>query len=114
MTKHIPFDTMLNEHLGNDAKLRHCYLQVAWEDFQVDGDSELFWLCLYDVIKAQKKEEDIAALLELSPATLQQNLREQAPSLLQMQKILHVLGYRLHLHQQENIEQGNPLEALVV
>lgn len=114
MTKHIPFDTMLNEHLGNDAKLRHCYLQVAWEDFQVDGDSELFWLCLYDVIKAQKKEEDIATLLELSPATLQQNLREQAPSLLQMQKILHVLGYRLRLETEESKQNSEALEAMAV
>lgn len=114
MTKHIPFDTMLNKHLGNDAELRHCYLQVAWEDFQVDGDSELFWLCLYDVIKAQKKEEDIATLLELSPATLRQNLREQTPSLLQMQKILHVLGYRLRLETEESKQNSEALEAMAV
>lgn len=114
MAKHTSFETLLRKHLSNNAELRDCYLQVAWENFQIDGDSKLFLLCLSDVIKAQGKEEEIASLLELPPSTLYQSLKEKPPSLLEMQKILQVLGYRLHLQAEASRQKEEMLEALAV
>lgn len=114
MAVSVPFEDVMVKQLREDAAFRQTYLQIALEDFQLDGNREVLMASFRQVIKAEGKEAEVAALLELSPATLQQNLREQAPSLLQMQKILHVLGYRLRLETEESKQNSEALEAMAV
>jgi hypothetical protein len=54
MGKSIPFETHHIQFL-KDPKHAKAYLDVAWEEYEQDGNLDILQLAFQDVIKAQKK-----------------------------------------------------------
>ena len=74
------------------------YIQFAMEEYQTDGDTEVFLLALYTFVESQGGVEKVAKRTAMSPETLSKILSsEESPHLDTVVTILKVLGCRLSI-----------------
>ena len=74
------------------------YIQFAIEEYQVDGDTEVFLLALYTFVESQGGVTEIAKHIGMDPQTLTKVLSsENAPRVDTLRTILTALGCRLSI-----------------
>ena len=74
------------------------YIQFAIEEYQVDGDTEVFLLALYTFVESQGGVAEIAKRTAIAPETLSKILSsEEAPHLDTFATILKALGCQLSI-----------------
>jgi len=72
------------------------YIQFAMEEYQVDGDTEVFLLALYTFVESQGGIAEVAKRTSMDPQTLTEVLSsEDAPRVDTLTTILTALGCRL-------------------
>ncbi len=74
------------------------YIQFAMEEYQVDGDTEVFLLALYTFVESQGGVGEVAKRTGMDPQTLSKILSsEEAPHFDTFLIILKALGCRLSI-----------------
>lgn len=74
------------------------YIQFAMEEYQADGDTEVFLLALYTFVESQGGVAEVAKRTAIAPATLSKILSSnEAPYLDTFATILKALGCRLSI-----------------
>ncbi|RKU20562.1 transcriptional regulator [Candidatus Poribacteria bacterium] len=74
------------------------YIQFAMEEYQTDGDTEVFLLALYTFVESQGGVAEIAKRTHMDPQTLTEVLSsEDAPRIDTLVIILTALGCRLSI-----------------
>lgn len=82
------------------------YLQVALEEYQVDGDTAALMLALQTVIEAQGGIHELANRIHTGPQTVLKMLSsDNTPTLDTLGTILNALGWRLSI---EPLEEAIP------
>lgn len=82
------------------------YLQVALEEYQVDGDTAAFMLALQTVVEAQGGIHELASRIHTAPQTALKMLSsDNTPTLDTLGAILNALGWRLSI---EPLEEAIP------
>lgn len=72
------------------------YIQFAMEEYQVDGDTEVFLLALYTFVESQGGVAEVTKRTSMDPQTLTEVLSsEDAPPVDTLTTILTALGCRL-------------------
>lgn len=87
-------------HLKNlqDTQVAKQYLEIALEEYEVDGDTEAFLLALRDVAEAQGGLGRLAKLTELNRQNLYKILSGQSkPRIDTISLVLHALGFKLSI-----------------
>ena len=86
------------EQLAEDWDAALDYIQFAMEEYQVDGDTEVFLLALYTFVESQGGIEEVAKRTAMAPETLSKILSsEEAPHLNTLATVLNALGCRLSI-----------------
>ncbi|MCG9134503.1 helix-turn-helix domain-containing protein [Candidatus Poribacteria bacterium] len=86
----------LIKHFAEDWDAALDYIQFAMEEYQVDGDTEVFLLALYTFVESQGGVAEVAKRAAMSPGTLSKILSsEEAPHLDTLAAVLKALGCRL-------------------
>lgn len=86
------------EQLAEDWDAALDYIQFAMEEYQVDGDTEVFLLALYTFVESQGGVEEVAKRTAMAPETLSKILSsKEAPHLDTFATILKALGCRLSI-----------------
>ncbi|MYB96080.1 helix-turn-helix domain-containing protein [Candidatus Poribacteria bacterium] len=74
------------------------YIQFAMEEYQVDGDTEVFLLALYTFVESQGGVAEVAKRTSMDPQTLSKILSSQeVPHFDTFVAILKALGCRLSI-----------------
>ena len=82
------------------------YLQVALEEYQVDGDTAALMLALQTVVEAQGGIHELANRIHTAPQTALKMLSsDNTPTLDTLGTILNALGWRLSI---EPLEEAIP------
>ena len=82
------------------------YLQVALEEYQVDGDTAAFMLALQTVVEAQGGIHELANRIHTAPQTALKMLSsDNTPTIDTLETILNALGWRLSI---EPLEEAIP------
>ena len=82
------------------------YLQVALEEYQVDGDAAALMLALQTVVEAQGGIHELANRIHTAPQTALKMLSsDNTPTLDTLGTILNALGWRLSI---EPLEEAIP------
>ncbi len=82
------------------------YLQVALEEYQVDGDIAAFMLALQTVVEAQGGIHELASRIHTAPQTVSKMLSsDNTPTLDTLGTILNALGWQLSI---EPLEEEIP------
>ena len=82
------------------------YLQVALEEYQVDGDTAALMLALQTVVEAQGGIHELANQIHTAPQTVLKVLSsDNTPTLDTLGTILNALGWRLSI---EPLEEAIP------
>lgn len=82
------------------------YLQVALEEYQVDGDTAALMLALQTVVEAQGGIHELANQIHTAPQTVLKMLSsDNTPTLDTLGTILNALGWRLSI---EPLEEAIP------
>ena len=82
------------------------YLQVALEEYQVDGDTAALMLALQTVVEAQGGLHELANRIHTAPQTALKMLSsDNTPTLDTLGTILNALGWRLSI---EPLEEAIP------
>ena len=88
----------LIKQLAADRAAALDYIQFAMEEYQVDGDTEVFLLALYTFVESQGGVEELAKRTAMAPETLSKILSSnEAPYLDTFATILKALGCRLSI-----------------
>ena len=88
----------LIKQLAEDWDAALDYIQFAMEEYQVDGDTEVFLLALYTFVESQGGIEEVAKRTAIAPETLSKTLSsEEAPHLDIFVTILKALECRLSI-----------------
>ncbi len=91
------FDNYHIQKLKNEEYAR-TYLEVALEEYEVDGDSQSFFKALKDVAKAQGGLSHIAKKANLNRQNLYKALSgDKKPRLETISHFMHGLGYKFAL-----------------
>jgi probable addiction module antidote protein len=81
-----------------DPQEAEAYLNVALEEYQEDGDSEMFLLALKNVAQAQGGMSKLAGKTKLNRQHLYHALSAKGnPSLATLTEIIHKLGFQLSI-----------------
>jgi len=95
MVKTRKFKEYIKESL-KDSKEASAYLNVALEEYEKDGDIEVFLLTLRDVAEARGGISDLAKKTKLNRQNLYRILSGDGnPTISTLGNILHGLGFRL-------------------
>lgn len=98
MRTYRKFNDDLIDELRADPEYAQAYLQVAFEEYEQDGDMEMLLLSLRRVAEAQGGVPELARRLNMRKTSLYHALSEKGnPRLSTISAILHGLGYRLTL-----------------
>lgn len=90
------------------------YIQFAMEEYQVDGDTEVFLLALYTFVESQGGIEEVAKRTAMAPETLSKILSsEEAPHLDTFATILKALGCRLSIEPLKDKETIPDIELAI-
>ena len=88
----------LIKQLAEDWDAALDYIQFAMEEYQVDGDTEVFLLALYTFVESQGGAAEVAKRTAIAPETLSKILsNEEASHLDTFVTILKALGCRLSI-----------------
>ncbi|MYE91139.1 transcriptional regulator [Candidatus Poribacteria bacterium] len=80
------------------------YLQVALEEYQVDGDTAALMLALQTVVEAQGGIHELANRIHTAPQTALKMLSsDNTPTLDTLGTILNALGWRLSIEPLEEV-----------
>jgi probable addiction module antidote protein len=91
------FDELLIDSLSNTKKAE-AYLKVALEEYQQDGDAEIFLLALKNVALAQGGVGKLAGKTALNRQHLYHALSAKGnPSLNTLTEIIQTLGFQLSI-----------------
>ena len=86
----------LIKQLAEDSDAALDYIQFAMEEYQVDGDTEVFLLALYTFVESQGGAAEVAKRTAMAPETLSKILSsEKALHLDTLAAVLKALGCRL-------------------
>ena len=86
----------LIKQLAEDWDAALDYIQFAMEEYQVDGDTEVFLLALHTFVESQGGLGEVAKRTAMAPETLSKILSsEEAPHLDTLAAVLNALGCRL-------------------
>ena len=86
------------EQLAADWAAALDYIQFAMEEYQVDGDTEVFLLALYTFVESQGGVEKLAKRTGIDTETLSNILSsENAPRVDTLRTILNAFGCRLSI-----------------
>ncbi len=86
----------LIKQLAEDWDAALDYIQFAMEEYQVDGDTEVFLLALYTFVESQGGAAEVAKRTTIAPEILSKILSsEKAPHLDTLAAVLNALGCRL-------------------
>ncbi len=97
MKPYVALDDIVIETLKDPEKAR-LYLEVALEEFEVDGDKEHFLIALRNVAEAQGGISALAERTEMNRQHLYRALSKNGnPRLDKIGAILHGLGFRLSI-----------------
>jgi len=89
---------LLIDSLQN-KKTAEAYLKVALEEYQNEGNSELFLLALRNIAEAHGGIGRLAQTTHLNRQSLYQTLSGKGnPRLITLNKILHALGFQLSVN----------------
>jgi len=92
------FNDVLVDDLRSDPEYAQAYLQVAFEEFGQDGDTEHLMVALRNVTEAQGGVSALAERVRMDKASLYKALSENSnPRLSTVYAILRGLGYQLAL-----------------
>jgi probable addiction module antidote protein len=81
-----------------DPEKAQAYLKVALEEYQEDGDAQVFLLALRNVAEAKGGLGELAKQSHLNRQSLYQTLSSKGnPRLMTLGKILKVLGFHLSI-----------------
>ena len=95
------------EQLAEDWDAAFDYIQFAMEEYQVDGDTEVFLLALYTFVESQGGVTEVAKRGSMDPQTLTEVLSsEDAPRVDTLTTILTALGCQLSIEPLEAKELG--------
>ena len=101
------------EQLAEDWDAALDYIQFAMEEYQVDGDTEVFLLALYTFVESQGGIEEVAKRTAMAPETLSKTLSsEEAPHLDTFASILKALGCRLSIEPFGAKDLGTEMEVV--
>lgn len=90
------------------------YIQFAMEEYQTDGDTEVFLLALYTFVESQGGIEEVAKRTTIAPETLSKILSsEKAPPLDTFATILKALGCRLSIEPLKDKETISDIELAI-
>ena len=104
MNEYQTWREYLIEKLTADHKRAVDYLDVALEEYQVDGDAHLFLVALRTVIESQDGIAAIAKLNSIDPQTLLEILSsERIPDIDMLSTLLTTLGCRLSIEPLQNV-----------
>ena len=96
MRKYRKWREIVIEQLAEDWDAALDYIQFAMEEYQVDGDTEVFLLALYTFVESQGGAAEVAKRTAIAPETLSKILSsEKAPHLDTLAAVLNALGCRL-------------------
>ena len=96
MNKHRTWRQYLLEQLSTNREEAIDYIQFALEEYQVDGETDVFLLSLRTFVEAQAGITELAKRTHMSPDALQKILSdEKAPQVDTLCTILKALGCRL-------------------
>ena len=74
------------------------YLQIALEEYQVDGDTIAFMLALQTVVEAQGGIHELANRIHIAPQTVLKMLSsDNTPTIDTVGTILNALGWKLSI-----------------
>ena len=89
------------EHMKNvlqDEEYQKMYLNAAIEEFITDGDYDLFFQSLEQVVKARMSISELSQKTGITRAALYEMFKgERVPRLDTIVKLLKELGYTLHV-----------------
>ncbi len=98
MRKYRKWREIVIEQLAEDWDAALDYIQFAMEEYQVDGDTEVFLLALYTFVESQGGAVEVAKRAAIAPETLSKILSiKEAPHLDTFVTILKALGCRLSI-----------------
>ncbi len=98
MRKYRKWRDIVIEQLAEDWDAALDYIQFAMEEYQVDGDTEVFLLALYTFVESQGGAAEVAKRAAIAPETLSKILSSnEAPYLDTFVTILKALGCRLSI-----------------
>ncbi|MBX9704937.1 MAG: putative addiction module antidote protein [Gammaproteobacteria bacterium] len=97
MAKTSSFHDLLIDSL-HDTKKAEAYLKVALDEYQEDGDTEIFLLALRNVAEARGGIGELAKQTHLNRQSLYQTLSSKGnPRLMTLGKVLKALGFHLSI-----------------
>ena len=98
MRKYRTWREYLIQQLAANSDEALNYIQFAMEEYQVDGDTEVFLLALYTFVESQGGTAEVAKRSAMAPETLSKILSsEKALHLDTFTTILKALGCRLSI-----------------
>ena len=98
MRKYRKWREIVIEQLAADWAAALDYIQFSMEEYQVDGDTEVFLLALYTFVESQGGAAEVAKRTAIAPETLSKILSSnEAPYLDTFATILKALGCRLSI-----------------
>lgn len=81
-----------------DPREASCYLQVALEEYEEDGDDKAFLIALRNVTQARGGFSELAKKTHLNRQSLYRTLSTKGnPRLDTLSALLHALGFRLSI-----------------
>ena len=90
------------------------YIQFAMEEYQVDGNTEVFLLALYTFVESQGGVEEVAKRTAIAPETLSKILSsEEVPHLDTFATILKALGCQLSIKSLKDKETIPDIELAI-
>lgn len=96
MNTHRTWRQYLLEQLSTNREEAIDYIQFALEEYQVDGETDVFLLSLRTFVEAQAGITELAKRTQMSPDALHKILSdEKAPHVDTLCTILNALGCRL-------------------
>ena len=96
MRKYRKWREIVIEQLAEDWDAALDYIQFAMEEYQVDGDTEVFLLALYTFVESQGGAAEVAKRTAIAPETLSKILSsEKTPQLDTLVAVLNALGCKL-------------------
>lgn len=98
MRKYRKWREVVVEQLAADWDAALDYIQFAMEEYQIDGDTEVFLLALYTFVESQGGVAEVAKCTSMDPQTLTKVLSSgEVPRVDTLRTILTALGCRLSI-----------------
>ena len=102
------------KQLAEDWNAALDYIQFAMEEYQVDGDTEVFLLALYTFVESQGGAAEVAKRTAIAPETLSKILSsDEMPYLDTFATILKALGCQLSIKSLKDEETIPDIEPAI-